>query len=66
MNEKVLDKDDVIHDWWTKSQRQDRQLEEQERKIGEKEKEIAALKAELEEMKVRKTHCFTLIISIDH
>ncbi|KAB8294118.1 hypothetical protein EYC80_009567 [Monilinia laxa] len=58
LEEKILDKDDEIHNWWTDGKdkgetirRKDRELAEKEEDIEEKNEEIAALKAELEEFR---------------
>ncbi|RAL67176.1 hypothetical protein DID88_007954 [Monilinia fructigena] len=58
LEEKILDKDDEIHNWWTDGKdkgetirRKDRELAEKQEEIEEKKEEIAALKAELEEFR---------------
>ncbi|TGO61413.1 hypothetical protein BOTNAR_0129g00240 [Botryotinia narcissicola] len=53
LEEKILDKDDVIHHWWTRALWAERRVGVLTAEIAGKDVEIAALNAELAAVRVR-------------
>lgn len=52
LEDKILDKDDEIHKWWTDGKEKGETIRRKDQELAEKEGEIALLKAELEELRV--------------
>ncbi|ESZ94701.1 hypothetical protein SBOR_4895 [Sclerotinia borealis F-4128] len=53
LEDKILDKDDEIHDLWAESQQKGRTIERKDRELAEKEVEVVALRTMLNELRAK-------------
>ncbi|KAG4032914.1 hypothetical protein MFRU_006g03720 [Monilinia fructicola] len=54
LEDKILDKDDEIHKWWTDGKEKGETIRRKDQELAEKEGEIALLKAELDELRANR------------